>query len=100
MTRSDLVARILPGVLAARWASEYMETARVINDAERIADELIKRGHVVTDAPNPASSDIEQALAHLRKARAAFVLAGREDDAESMRAAIGTVERLRLEIGQ
>lgn len=100
MTRSDLVARILPGVLAARWADQEFSAEDAIMNAETLADAAIESGAVtVTDTPDLGASDIEQAIEHLRKARAAFVLAGRENDAESVRAAISRVEGLRLEIG-
>ncbi len=101
MTRSDLVAQILPGVLAARWGeSEYTAQMAVVT-AGHIANEAINSGAVtVTDAPNPAASDIEQAIEHLRKARAEFVEVGRENDAASVLEAIRQVEGLRLEIGQ
>lgn len=52
------------------------------------------------DAPSHGASDIEQASAHLRKARAAFVEAGRENDAESVLEAIHKVEGLRQKVGQ
>ena len=101
MTRSDLVARILPGVLAARWADQEFSAEDAIMNAETLADAAIESGAVtVTDAPNPGASDIEQAIEHLRKARTAFVLAGRENDAASVLEAIHKVEGLRLEIGQ
>lgn len=83
---------------AARWADGEYTSA--VAEAGYIADEAIKSGAVtVTDAPDPAASDIEQAIAHLRRARAAFVLAGRENDAASVLEAIRQVEGLRLEIG-
>lgn len=101
MTRSDLVARILPGVLAARWADGQYTRQMAVGEANYIADHAIESGAVtVTDAPNPGASDIEQAIEHLRKARAAFVEAGRENDAASVLEAIHKVEGLRLEIGQ
>lgn len=96
MTRSDLIAQILTGI-HPRW----VDIADAVACAVRVADEAIKRGAVtVTDAPNPGASDIEQAIEHLRKARAAFVEAGRENDAASVLEAIHKVEGLRLEIGQ
>ena len=101
MTRGDLVAQILPGVLAARWGDGTYTQQMAAAEAGYIADEAIKSGAVtVTDAPDLGASDIEQAIEHLRKARAAFVLAGRENDAASVLEAIHAVEGLRLEIGQ
>lgn len=95
MTRSDLVAQILVAVIPF-WNTQ----AQAVACAVETADYAIKSGAVtVTDAHNPAESDIEQAIDHLRKARAAFVLAGRENDAESMREAISKVEATRLQIG-
>lgn len=101
MTRSDLVARILPAVVAANWADEEYTADDAVRSAETLADAAIESGAVtVTDAPSPGASDIEQAIEHLRKARAAFVEAGRENDAQSVLEAIHKVEGLRLEIGQ
>lgn len=96
MTRSDLVAQILVAVIPQCDTSK-----QAVGCAVNAADYAIKSGAVtVTDDPNPGASDIEQAIEHLRKARAAFVLAGRENDAASVLEAIRQVEGLRLEIGQ
>lgn len=96
MTRSDLVAQILVAVIPG-WNTINQAVACAVETA----DAAIKSGAVtVTDAPNPGASDIEQAIAHLRHARAAFVEAGLENDAQSVLEAIHKVEGLRLEIGQ
>lgn len=100
MTRSDLVAQCLAGVLAGRAGKEDYFTHDFVADAESIANAAIAGGAVqVIDESAPGQSDIDQALDHLRKARAAFVLAGRENDAESVREAISKVEATRLELG-
>lgn len=96
MTRSDLVARILVAVIPQCDTSK-----QAVACAAEIADVAIKSGAVnVTDTPDLGASDIEQAIEHLRKARAAFVAVGRENDAASVLEAIHKVEGLRLEIGQ
>lgn len=101
MTQSELVVQCLVGVLAGRWGKDEYLAHHAVADAQRIANDAIGDGAVaVTDAPDPAASDIEQAIEHLRKARAAFVEAGRENDAASVLEAIHKVEGLRLEIGQ
>lgn len=58
-----------------------------------------RRHHRQVAAHDLGASDIEQAIDHLRKARAAFVEVGRENDAASVLEAIRQVEGLRLEIG-
>jgi hypothetical protein len=99
MTRSDLVARILPGVLAARWSDGTYTQQMAVAEAGYIADEAIKSGAVtVTDAPDLGASDIEQAIEHLRKARAAFGRAGRESDAEWIATAIDGVKSAQSQI--
>ena len=99
------------------YASDELDTAAELNTAaskgwvlrhvtpgvQRAADHYMYAQYVMerdATASDPAASDIEQAIDHLRKARAAFVEVGRENDAASVLEAIRQVEGLRLEIGQ
>ena len=97
------------------YASDELDTAAALNTAasqgwvlrhvtpgvQRAADHYMYAQYVMerdATASDPGASDIEQAIEHLRKARAAFVLAGREDDAEWIATAIDGVKSAQSQI--